>query len=312
MLSILAAIAAGAPTVASGSPHGGLTTTIEGPTGHVGPSTPSHTQPKKKKARKSSTGKRAPVLQKFWVSPRTMLKVGRDAVVRFRIKDRDKRVLVTLSLFQGKGKDRKLVARKSLGNRRTGVAQSYKLRGAEFDPGYYRVVLRAVDKAGHKLRRATSRSAVAVQVASQRFPVASGWVWGGDGSKFGAPRRGHTHMGYDLSAPEGSPVLAPISGVIKFRQYQKGGAGHYLILDGDDGFDYAFMHLQTGSQLVNEGDRVTMGQHIAGVGSTGGSSGTHLHFEIWEGGWWEEGGRAIDPEAILRAWAAAAGQPDGG
>lgn len=242
-----------------------------------------------------------------------MLKVGRDAVVRFRIKDRDKRVQVNLSLFQGKGSERKLITRKSLGKRRTGVAQAYKLRGAEFDPGYYRIVIRAEDRAGHKLRRATSSSAATVQVVSQRFPVAGAWVWGGDGSKFGAPRRGHTHMGYDLAAPEGSPVIAPISGVIKFRQYQKGGAGHYLILDGDDDFDYAFMHLQTGSQLVNEGDRVTMGQQIAGVGSTGGSSGAHLHFEMWAApGWWEEGGKPIDPEQILREWAAAAGQPDGG
>ncbi len=312
LLSILAAIAVAAPTAASASPHGGLTTTVEGPTGHVGPSTPNHAQPKKRKARKSSAGKRAPVLLKFLVTPRTMLKVGRNAVVRFRIKDRDARVQVSLSLFQGKGPERKLVTRKSLGKRRTGVTQSYKLKGAEFDPGYYRVVIRAHDRAGHSLRRAKSSSVVEVQVVSQRFPVAGAWVWGGDGSKFGAPRRGHTHQGYDLTAPEGTPVVAPISGAIKFRQYQKGGAGHYLILDGDDGFDYAFMHLQTGSQLVNEGDRVSMGQQIAAVGTTGGSTGPHLHFEIWKGGWWEEGGKPIDPEQILREWAAAAGQPHGG
>ena len=109
-------------------------------------------------------------------------------------------------------------------------------------------------------------------------------------------------MGYDIIAPEGTAVVAPIAGTVKFREFQKGGAGYYLILDGTDNFDYAFMHLQEGSLLVNAGDRVQTGQRIASVGTTGGSSGPHLHFEMWQGEWWF-GGKAIDPEPYLRGWA---------
>ncbi len=312
VLSASAALPAAAPALAHATPHGGLTTTVEGPAGHVGDSTPSYSREKRRsRARKSNASARSPFLTRFRISPKTMLMDGRDAVVRYRINDRDTKVNVSLVVFRGKGKARQRVTKKNLGSRKTGVGHIYRLKGNEFEPGQYRVVIRARDRAGHNLRRVKTRTAVAVQVISQKFPVAGSWVWGGDGSKFGAPRKGHTHMGYDLAAPDGTPVVAPISGVIKFRQYQKGGAGHYLILDGDDGFDYAFMHLQTGSLLVNEGDRVGMGQQIAGVGSTGGSSGPHLHFEIWTNGWWEKDGEPIDPEPLLRSWAEAIGQTDG-
>lgn len=290
---------------AGATPHGGMTTTIKGPTGHVGGEIPSTQRPVKKKSAKRASragGPRAPRLKKFRLSPTGVLLQGGDAVVRYKIDDRDQRVKVRITIYEGRGATRRRVLRKELGARKTGTNQASRIKGPQLAPGTYRAVLSARDRAGHKLKASGVSRVIQVNVRSNRFPVANAWTWGGDGAKFGAPRSGHTHMGYDILAPKGSPVVAPVSGRIKFRQYQKGGAGHYLILDGDDGYDYAFMHLVAGSPLVSEGDPVAQGQQIAQVGSTGRSTGPHLHFEMWQGEWWE-GGKAIDPEPFLRSWA---------
>jgi murein DD-endopeptidase MepM/ murein hydrolase activator NlpD len=86
-------------------------------------------------------------------------------------------------------------------------------------------------------------------------------------------------------------------------QYQAKGAGHYVVIAGAD-YDYVFMHLSSGSTVVREGQLVRTGQRVADVGSTGESSGPHLHFEIWAGGWYA-GGHPIDPLPLLEAWSGA-------
>jgi murein DD-endopeptidase MepM/ murein hydrolase activator NlpD len=124
----------------------------------------------------------------------------------------------------------------------------------------------------------------------------------GRGVRRAPEREGHSHLGHDLAAAEGTPVVAPRGGLVEAVQYQAEGAGHYVVLDGDDeDHDYAFMHLRSGSITVEEGDRVRTGQRIAEVGSTGRSTGPHLHFEIWVGGWFA-GGRPIDPLPLLQSW----------
>jgi murein DD-endopeptidase MepM/ murein hydrolase activator NlpD len=99
-------------------------------------------------------------------------------------------------------------------------------------------------------------------------------------------------------------VVSPYRGVVTAVQYQARAAGHYVVIQAED-YDYVFMHLRAGSILVREGDRVRTGQRIGDVGSSGGSSGPHLHFEIWVGGWYA-GGHPIDPLALLRSWASPA------
>jgi murein DD-endopeptidase MepM/ murein hydrolase activator NlpD len=158
--------------------------------------------------------------------------------------------------------------------------------------------------AGRGLRRAPTASSTAdIEFSHHAFPIAGPFDWGGEGSRFGAKRHGHTHQGQDLAAAEGTPVVAPRGGLVEAVQYQAEGAGHYVVLDGDDeDHDYVFMHLRSGSIAVAEGDRVRTGQAIAEVGNTGSSSGAHLHFEIWVGGWYT-GGEPIDPLPLLQSWA---------
>jgi murein DD-endopeptidase MepM/ murein hydrolase activator NlpD len=136
------------------------------------------------------------------------------------------------------------------------------------------------------------------------FPVQGAYTFGGPDARFGAARTGHVHQGQDLVADAGVPVVSPRAGVIHWVAYQAAGAGHYVIVRGDDGRDYAFMHLQDGSITVVKGQSVAAGQRLGLVGSTGVSSGPHLHFEIWPDGWWADGSSPIDPLPDLLAWAA--------
>jgi murein DD-endopeptidase MepM/ murein hydrolase activator NlpD len=150
-------------------------------------------------------------------------------------------------------------------------------------------------------RRAQPTSAL---TAPHRFPLAGAFGWGGPDARFGAKRKGHRHQGQDLTAASGTPVVAPYRGVVVAVQYQAEGAGRYVVIDGED-YDYVFMHLRTGSVVVAEGDRVRTGQQIGQVGSTGESSGPHLHFELWVGAWFADG-HPIDPLPLLQQWASPA------
>jgi murein DD-endopeptidase MepM/ murein hydrolase activator NlpD len=158
--------------------------------------------------------------------------------------------------------------------------------------------------AGRGLRRgAVASSTAEVSFSHHRFPLVGDFDWGNEGSRFGAGRKGHIHQGQDLSAVEGTPIVAPRGGTVEAVQYQAGGAGHYIVLDvPEENRDYVFMHLRTGSTVVEEGQAVRTGQRLAEVGNTGGSTGAHLHFEIWVGGWWN-GGAPIDPLPELQLWA---------
>ena len=104
------------------------------------------------------------------------------------------------------------------------------------------------------------------------------------------------HFGIDYRAPSGTPVGAVADGEVVFVGRQvytrpdgtTGGAGNYLIVrhgDADHGFTYsAAFHLRDDSVRVHVGDAVAQGQTLAEVGSTGGSTGPHLHLEYFEGG----------------------------
>lgn len=89
------------------------------------------------------------------------------------------------------------------------------------------------------------------------------------------------HPGVDIAAPEGSPIVAPTDGTIKFAGWGRS-AGNLVELTTDDGIKHRFMHLS--KILVRAGDSVRKGQTIGLVGNTGFSKGAHLHWEKYASG----------------------------
>ena len=86
------------------------------------------------------------------------------------------------------------------------------------------------------------------------------------------------HEGVDMAAPEGTPIYAAKSGKVTTASYQKGGAGNYVSINHGDGFSSIYMHMTR--YIVSAGQYVNAGQVIGYVGSTGISTGNHLHFGI--------------------------------
>lgn len=106
---------------------------------------------------------------------------------------------------------------------------------------------------------------------------------GNIGDGFGAARSGgRKHKGIDIAAPTGTPIPAAANGKVTNTGYEPGGAGNFLVIDHGGGLLTKYFHLSRFAS--RRSDVVTEGQTIGFVGSTGNSSGPHLHFEVWEGG----------------------------
>ncbi|MGI8607698.1 MAG: M23 family metallopeptidase [Candidatus Dormibacteria bacterium] len=110
------------------------------------------------------------------------------------------------------------------------------------------------------------------------------------------PRRGacaHFHFGIDLAAPDGSQVVAVLSGqaeVFPPAGYG-GGYGLHVVVHHDDGLETMYAHLQ--EVAIFSGQRVSAGTVLGREGSTGMSTGPHLHFEV------REAGVAVDPTSVF-------------
>ncbi len=99
------------------------------------------------------------------------------------------------------------------------------------------------------------------------------------------------HHGLDIAAPAGSPVLAAADGVVRYAG-KRGVYGNVVILSHADGTESRYAHCNTLG--VRAGDRVDAGANIATVGSTGRSTGPHLHFEV------RRDGTPVDPSTWLK------------
>ncbi|WP_205079460.1 peptidoglycan DD-metalloendopeptidase family protein [Pelotomaculum sp. FP] len=91
-----------------------------------------------------------------------------------------------------------------------------------------------------------------------------------------------THTGIDIGAGYGTAILAAADGVVTTAAYDAGGYGNYIIIDHGNGNKTLYAHMSQMSAGV--GQTVTQGQTIGFVGSTGLSTGPHLHFEVYVGG----------------------------
>ncbi|WP_233503523.1 M23 family metallopeptidase [Sphingomonas psychrotolerans] len=98
------------------------------------------------------------------------------------------------------------------------------------------------------------------------------------------------HYGLDMPGPLGTPILASAPGVVRFAG-RSGSYGEMVEIDHDGALSTRYAHLSR--ILVRPGARVERGQAVALMGSTGRSTGSHLHFEV------RIGGRAVDPLPYL-------------
>jgi murein DD-endopeptidase MepM/ murein hydrolase activator NlpD len=149
-------------------------------------------------------------------------------------------------------------------------------------------------------RRAKKKAQQRVASGDYRFPVGDPHNFGGASARFGAPRSGHTHQGQDVFAPCDTRLYAAQAGVVKARSFQSS-AGYYLVIDGTDGTDTAYMHMKKLSWAL-VGTPLYPGQQIGRVGQSGNASGCHLHFEHWSAPGWYSGGAPYDPLPELLSW----------
>ena len=109
---------------------------------------------------------------------------------------------------------------------------------------------------------------------------ASGFIWPISGpvtSEYG-PRWGGFHPGIDIAGPNGGAIVAARSGTVIYSQFNDGGYGNMIVIDNGGGYATAYAHQSRLGASV--GQSVSQGQVIGYEGSTGFSTGPHLHFEI--------------------------------
>ncbi len=149
------------------------------------------------------------------------------------------------------------------------------------------------------LRRGLGMRAFGANAAQLRGPTSQGFampVVGRVSSPYGMRQLDHEdeprlHEGIDFAAPEGTPIRAARDGVVEFAGV-RGGYGNTVVVDHGDGTKSLYAHASVLN--VREGQRVRKGAEIAQVGSTGHSTGPHLHFEV------RRNGEAVDPTSLLR------------
>ncbi len=105
-------------------------------------------------------------------------------------------------------------------------------------------------------------------------------------------RKRSFHRGIDFAAPVGTPIKAAASGVVHRSEYNRNGYGNLIVIKHEK--DLATYYAHQSTRLVSKGQRVSKGQLIGKVGTTGRSSGPHLHFEV------RRGSTALNPNQFIR------------
>jgi murein DD-endopeptidase MepM/ murein hydrolase activator NlpD len=132
--------------------------------------------------------------------------------------------------------------------------------------------------------------------SAKKFLVRKPLVEGIMRSSFGIRRHpilGYTkmHTGVDWAAPTGTPIYAAGNGVVEKVGWESG-YGKFVLIRHNNGYESAYGHMSAFARATEEGKRVRQGQVIGFVGSTGLSTGSHVHYEI------RVNGRFVDPMRI--------------
>lgn len=145
----------------------------------------------------------------------------------------------------------------------------------------------------------SSLASTTVQPAAAGAASTAGWINPTPGacitSPYGQWRGSYAHQGVDLGAGYGTPIHAATAGTVVSTTWNNGG-GNMTVLGHGGGLYSVYMHQSRFG--VSPGQQVAAGQTIGYVGSTGDSSGPHLHFEIQPSGVW---GSRVDPVSYLAA-----------
>ncbi len=142
-----------------------------------------------------------------------------------------------------------------------------------------------------KLAASAEKRAATIELNLWHLPVAAYRLTATFGQSSSLWSRNHT--GLDFAAPTGTPVMSITNGTVTSTGYE-GSYGNQIIVTADDGTELWYCHLS--AYAVQVGDKVTAGQVIGSVGSTGNSTGPHLHLEVRPGA-----GDPVDPMAALIA-----------
>jgi murein DD-endopeptidase MepM/ murein hydrolase activator NlpD len=133
----------------------------------------------------------------------------------------------------------------------------------------------------------------AIAVPSDK-PVKTAEFTSGYGTRTDPFRGGAArHAGIDLAAPIGTPIYATADGTVSEAGYNSGGYGNLIKLDHGRGIETRYAHLAR--ILVSPGQRIARGQLIGHMGSTGRSTGSHLHYEV------RIDGRAVNPIPFMKS-----------
>ena len=133
----------------------------------------------------------------------------------------------------------------------------------------------------------------AIAIPSEK-PVRTAEFTSGYGTRTDPFRGGAArHQGIDLAAPVGTPIYATAEGTVSEAGYNSGGYGNLIKLDHGRGIETRYGHLSR--ILVSPGQRIARGQIIGRMGSTGRSTGSHLHYEV------RIDGRAVNPIPFMRS-----------
>jgi len=133
--------------------------------------------------------------------------------------------------------------------------------------------------------------------AAEKLPLAKPTPGGRQTSGFGVrfdpfTKRPAFHSGLDFGGGFMTPILATGPGVVSFAGVRSG-YGNTVEIDHGQGFKTRYAHLQ--AIAVKPGQRIAVGQRVGGMGSTGRSTGVHLHYEVWVNG------RAQNPSRFVKA-----------
>ncbi len=131
---------------------------------------------------------------------------------------------------------------------------------------------------------------------SSEAPAGSGYLWPTSVRRittyFGTYYRFGVHTGLDIAGPKGTPLYASRAGTVTYSQCTKGGYGCHIMIDHGDGVVTLYGHAS--ALHVSVGDSVVQGQTIADMGSTGLSTGPHIHFEV------RVNGKQVNPLKYVR------------